>query len=227
MQVIMSTLAGLLLGACGSLLLSDYIKGDRTKAVLLWGTAILGVATLIMAGTLFAEDPPLITAVSFYEPWTETGVRDDIRVISMRDGVCFYASRVNVGRSDAFRCLSGQMILDPCFVGPAFPRREALCPVADLSEAILLRVKGDFPSERNPDSAPRSLPWRMELIGSIACTREEGALPDFAGQRLAYSCSNERRAAGTFDRRSGAWKVFVLDEDERELVLVPVTVAYF
>jgi hypothetical protein len=133
--------------------------------------------TLAMALPLSASGSTIVT----YHP-------THMRITRVLHGNCWTGS-IAAPRRDAFRCMTGNQIYDPCFEQNA---ARAACPtdvIADRGIAIL--VSG-FP--QNPVSAPASA-WALELQNHAVCGAITGA--GLAGYPFGCSgplmCSAPRR----------------------------------
>ena len=96
-------------------------------------------------------------------------------------GSCWTTSIAST-RSDAFRCMAGNEIHDPCFVAGA---KSVACPT-DVFEGkgIVMTLDKPLPPAASPQ-APR--PWAMLLAGGAKCTLGTGTV--VAG--YPYYCSGE------------------------------------
>jgi hypothetical protein len=103
------------------------------------------------------------TLVKRFNPWSEDGNPLVPRYFH-GDGECGRASSVNP-REDAWRCVSGNVVLDPCFLSPT--DEEVFCTKAPWSKlGYLLSVLID-PDTRGSSPAPG--PWALR-VGRRRCT---------------------------------------------------------
>lgn len=92
--------------------------------------------------------------------------------------------------SDAYRCLSGNAILDPCFPTPRPSRPVEVACIADpWSQAEVLRVTGALP-KRQPNGDGGVRPWALRLGNGARCVAASGMVPQVRGVDLGYHCRN-------------------------------------
>jgi hypothetical protein len=95
-------------------------------------------------------------------------------------GSCWEGS-IAANRSDAFRCMAGNAISDPCFVRDS---KSVACPDIPTSDTgIVIELTKPLPA--NPVSGAET-PWAMSLESNIRCRAGTGTvIPGFP-----YYCSN-------------------------------------
>jgi hypothetical protein len=113
--------------------------------------------------------------------------------------------------SDAWRCSSGNGILDPCYQRILGDEKQLACPVGGPwpANVVLLTLTQPLPSEPRKDvSRADTLPWALELANSQRCTLMTGAMPPVAGMRINYGCPGGFQVVGDIDRSGPVWRVF-------------------
>ena len=110
-----------------------------------------------------------------------------VRTARTNSGSCFTGS-VAAPVADAYRCFSGNAILDPCLApaGVDAPA-ELVCLASPWAKATLLRLTGPLPSADPVRQATR--PWAMQLAGGIRCVAATGTVPVVRHVALLYSCT--------------------------------------
>jgi hypothetical protein len=167
---------------------------------------IAALATLACSCTL--AEAQTATSVTVYQAFTPHGsVRLHTR---SRSGDCPSGSEATT-RRDAWRCFSGNLVLDPCF-SSTHDRGIVVCPEAPwLKDAIKIHLTK--PLERNfgNHSTPsQSLqPWALELSDGRRCLFADGATNVVEGQRLNYVCGSASQEAlwGSPNRTSTTWTI--------------------
>ena len=98
-------------------------------------------------------------------------------------GTCFAGSFADSGRSDAWRCMSGNKIYDPCFAGFEGARPVVACLSSPTTGvAVVLTPTGGVPvQEANRKNLLTSLPWSLELVNGASCGLLTGATAAFCG----------------------------------------------
>jgi hypothetical protein len=125
-------------------------------------------------------------------------------VAATRDGTCFTSS-LAVDGADAWRCTAGDEILDPCFQSP-----RGKGPLACLAEpwgpVTQLRLTRRLP-KATPVGSPGPMPWAVETMGDLRCTRLTGASDEVGGKRVNYTCSDGSVMVGEVDDSSALWTI--------------------
>jgi hypothetical protein len=122
---------------------------------------------------------PATTVITFHPPSTAT---------QQLAGTCF-ASSLAATRADAFRCMAGNLIMDPCFT-IASNASAVLCvrDPRDPSTFVQLNLTQPLPA---PEPVPaQTHPWFLELADTTACNFLTGATGAVNGQRINYGCSD-------------------------------------
>ena len=119
-------------------------------------------------------------------------------------GSCFSGS-IGLPRPDAWRCLVGNELLDPCLESPRGPSVPLVC-VADRI-AVRLRLTKPLPASMRNGRERSFFAWRLVLRGGDVCERFTGtASGAVQGQGLVYGC----RSGGTTtdpNRAGRSWTV--------------------
>lgn len=106
-------------------------------------------------------------------------------------GYCWVAS-LAVGRPDAYRCMQGNAILDPCFAVPSLAQA-VICPPPPPDPSPGTRIDLTQPPPLGASGADgRALPWAMQLEDGQVCAMVTGATGTVGGKRLAYACTDGR-----------------------------------
>jgi hypothetical protein len=116
-----------------------------------------------------------------------------VHVADVATGRCWTTSIAAPG-SGAYRCITGNSILDPCFAPPtpATPV-EVACMASPWSDAEVLRVTGALPTG-TPGTHP-ARPWAVQLANGVRCVAATGTVPAVHGVNLGYHCLDGANAA--------------------------------
>lgn len=103
-----------------------------------------------------------------------------------------WSRSISVDRTDALRCVSDNIIHDPCF---SFPnqRNVVTCPESPFGEELYFKVtydEGFDANEKEYREKPDS-PWFLILSDGSNCRFITGASTGVAGMRADYSCDSE------------------------------------
>ena len=121
------------------------------------------LATLVVFGTMAAAASGA-THVVRWSPFVGDALRPGLVATPAFGGDCFTGS---FAVHNAYRCLDGHFLRDPCFADPA--RDDAVLCVRDpFSRGVVrLRVSGNLDGS---GSAPPSLVWAVRLANGQRCT---------------------------------------------------------
>lgn len=139
------------------------------------------------AGGSGATATPSSTApvLRTFAPFTSNGTLT-VAVAARRTGSCFSTS-VAVPRADAYRCLAGNSIEDPCFASPvATSPPTVACVPAPWDEATVLTVTGTLPAASGVRLADD--PWALQLANGARCVASTGTVPSVGAMSLNYVC---------------------------------------
>jgi hypothetical protein len=152
--------------------------------------ALVAVLILALGATIpAAAQPPAATRVVTYRPAVPSGAREA--------GQCWTTS-IATNRPDAYRCLRGNEIFDPCFAArPNLVVCDAMPPLDRRGFALAL-------TRPLPKATPLPgpvAPWIVQLADGNVCTPYTGTRPLVNGHIIAYGC--EKRDARVSD--NGPW----------------------
>jgi hypothetical protein len=152
-----------------------------------------------------APAQPAGTQVITYAPWTASGgLASGISATSTQSGSCF-ASSSATNAPDAFRCLVGNLLYDPCFADASSGSGEVLCPDSENPDSvILIKLTSALPA---PNSTPASLvPWLLVLANGQHCNTNTGTVGTLGGRLAYYDCA-DGNAYGLPDQSSATWTI--------------------
>jgi hypothetical protein len=175
------------------------------------------------------EEPALTrTDLRFVVPFSPAGLSPALTVGANETGTCIAQSLAAAGRSDAWRCMAGNAIQDPCFANPFGADGEPItlaCYDSPLSTAItLLSLDGELPPRSGDQAAP--LPWTLELANGEVCGVATGATAALVDMRLNYFCTGQGAVLGEPDRSRAVWTVVFWPEGAAVTETVEVAVAW-
>jgi hypothetical protein len=160
---------------------------------------------LALAAAVLAAAAGPGTSLHTYEPFSGHALARGVRVARTTHGSCWTTSIADA-RTDAFRCMVGNDIYDPCFAPAAAASTDVVCPL-DVPGAPVLRIALTKPLPLpGPSVNPRHYPpWAVQLPGGRWCTLETGAAGIIAGLRVSYNCTGGGVLLGTIARSAGGW----------------------
>lgn len=200
------------------------------KSMLLIG--LLGAVLRMTQPCSAADVPPTSprTQIKLLTPFGPAGLSIGMAVTEKVNGSCFTGSIASPSRPDAWRCSSGNGILDPCYQRILGDEKQLACPVGGPwpANVVLLTLTQPLPSEpRKETNRENTLPWALELANGQHCTLFTGATAPVAGMRINYGCPGGFQVVGEIDRGQPVWRVFFQGEKTIALEQVDVAVAWF
>ena len=105
-----------------------------------------------------------------------------------RSGSCWSSSAV-LDREDAWRCMAGDDIYDPCFSMEG-DGQAVICDTNPLDESKGFKLNLTASLPPHGTIAPEKSAWVFELPDGTDCSFMGGATAAFDGQRVNYSCSD-------------------------------------
>lgn len=194
----------------------------RRTALPVWGCALLsaGIAALGMTVLASAGEAKVVrTQTTVFEPFTSAGmpVSPPRKTIT---GYCWSGSSAT-SRADAWRCVSGNDIIDPCFSSTQ-ARGIVLCSTSGPWDRGLLEIKltKKLPTRYGNKGRPSTagLPWALQTTNGWKCELATGATNVIVGMRLNYFCKGTNRVLwGSPARGSQPWHIYVARQNAKTL----------
>ena len=206
------------------------------RALLIVVLAFLGTSVGVDRALALQEAPALErTDLRYVVPFSPSGLSAALTATANETGTCIAESLADAGRSDAWRCMVGNAIQDPCFANPFGAEGEPVtlaCLDSPLSaEVLLLTVDAPLPPRAEGDAnagtdqaAP--LPWVLELANGEQCEVATGATTGLVDMRLNYFCTGQGTILGEPDRSRAVWTVVFWPEGAAVTDTVEVAVAW-
>lgn len=136
---------------------------ERLSMKILWPAA--AVAAILSCAAL-AHAAGIVPAKTKVVSFSAAAMKSTSTVT----GYCWTAS-IASGRSDAYRCMTGNAIHDPCF---ALDGKTVACPVDPASNAgIRVSLTKPLPQAGKQNTHN---PWMMQLAGNITCNIGTGTV---------------------------------------------------
>lgn len=172
--------------------------------------SVAGEAAPLAASPVQAEASPSAsvvhakpaTTIRRYAPFEGGRIAAGIKVVRTVSGSCSAPSSEDP-RNDAYQCLSGHNLGDPCFADKAAALNYVLCPL--LPPATVVRMNLTQPLPRN--SAPARAtgdPWAVQTAEGAWCYRYVGQRLPVLQFTVSYACIRPKTLWG-----------FLLDEPRR------------
>jgi hypothetical protein len=151
----------------------------------------------------FAGPADAATRVRTYNPWTADG-DPKVRKWFHGSGECRRSSFVN-SRPQAWRCVSGNIVLDPCFQSPT--DEEVFCVSSPWSRRGHLLSAVLDPDTRG--RSPARAPWAMQ-VGRARCVFIRRSRTSRRRRGPTYKCGSRRNRSFLFgrpNRKRRTWTV--------------------
>ena len=163
--------------------------------------ATLGAMCLLAPASAAA----LETKTQRYTPFDGDGqIRVDLDVTE-RSGECWVSSGI-LGRDDAWRCLTGNLIRDPCFESPV--ETDVVVCARSPWDTSVIRLEASL--DRDDFYSWSGGWWAFKLTNGKKCHYMTGATTAVNGHRLSYFCGKNGKGPFLFggpDRSSGLWRI--------------------
>jgi hypothetical protein len=199
---------------------------------------VLGLVILFGVGQFFAGNPivppsqnngnsqPPTQVIPYVPPAPASST-------AIAKGSCFSSSIAAPYRTDAWRCMVGNMISDPCFAIPS--SKNLACgenPAGtDTSSTFVLQLTKSLPKPEVPSGTiPSNGGWLVELGDGTLCSPFTGTRPFSAtGDVATYACNaslkGEDMIFGDLNNASSVWTAEVGALSNTTSTFPPVIVA--
>jgi hypothetical protein len=125
--------------------------------------------------------------------------------VTVQSGYCSGSSKVTL-RLDAWRCVYGTTILDPCFSSEFADN--VVCPMPWNDTGTEINLTKPLPAPTNHRAPSLQLaPWAIEITTGTACVFNAGGPTIVHGKRLNYICSAKLGLWGYPDRKTQPWTI--------------------
>jgi hypothetical protein len=191
--------------------------------------ALVALVALVLLPSVGATAGATHTRTHIYEPFTAAGAPAKHVAKTVR-GSCWEGSSAAF-RSDAWRCMSGNFIYDPCF-SSAHAAGIVLCSSAPWSASVVkMKLAKQLPrSMGNPHGAStKVLPWAVETTAGKKCAVVSGATKAIGNRRANYVCGHSKQWLwGSPMRKSEPWRIFAAPIQANKLTrTVGISTAWF
>ena len=153
------------------------------------------------------------TSTTVYSPFSYHGVvGPQVRMVA---GSCWENSAVTP-RDDAWRCLVGNDIYDPCF-SSAFAYGVVVCPTPWNDTGVEIQLAKPLPTASSHRAPSRTMrPWAIQTVAGADCVLSSVAGPrPIHGRHLNYFCGPSFKLGlwGFPDRKSQPWTIFIAPQN--------------
>jgi hypothetical protein len=152
----------------------------------LFGGFLVALALVVGVGPTLAASTQ--TKIVRFRVFTAGGQVIGVHVARTLRGSCF-AGSIGLPRPDAWRCIVGNEILDPCLESP----KSAAVPLVCVggNQGVALRLTKPLPTKLGNTKETTFFAWRLVLADSDVCQRFTGtAAGAVQGEGLVYGCTS-------------------------------------
>jgi len=175
----------------------------RRSALIVATASFLAITVPIPAAA-----SPMRTKAGVFQAFAADG-SPAIYISKTVQGYC-YTGSLTIDRSDAWRCSSGNFLLDPCFSSAEAPGL-VICPNIDPASGIEIRLTKPLPYSSANRAAPsvNDPPWAIETLSGRFYGLASGASSIVNGLRLNYFCGSGCTAGlwGYPNRKVKPWTI--------------------
>jgi hypothetical protein len=175
------------------------------------------------AGTASASQ----TATHIYQAFKSNG-QPAITVTHTFQGSCFSGSAA-INRKDAWRCISGSAIADPCFSSNK-AHGFVLCPAAPWKKSgFKLKLVSGLKGGNKHAPSTKGNPWGIQTSTGLKCSAATGATAAIGGHRANYACVKSNQWLwGSPVRSSQPWTILIAPLSAKSLKRhAKISVAWF
>jgi len=192
--------------------------------------SLLSIVWALVAQPASATSKPALagttTQTHIYQAFSSSG-RPTVRITSILRGSCWIGS-LAAGRDDAWRCMSGNYIFDPCF-SSSKAQGVVLCvesPWSTSGVEIVLTKRLPNPYAGRPSTT--GLPWAIQTSTGLRCGFVTGGTAALRGGRANYGCDSNQWLWGSPFRSSKPWTIYIAPFNAKHLSKrVKIAVAWF
>jgi hypothetical protein len=192
--------------------------------------SLLSIVWALVAQQASATSKPALarttTQTHIYQAFSGSG-RPSVRITSILRGSC-WSDSLAAGRDDAWRCMSGNYIFDPCFSSPK-AQGVVLCVVSPWNRSgveIVLTKRLPNPYAGRPSTT--GLPWAIQTFTGLKCELATGSTTAVGSRRANYGCNSNEWLWGAPLRSSEPWMIYAAAVDAKHLSKrVKIAVAWF
>lgn len=190
----------------------------------------MALRTVSAAALIFAvaATAPKTTAV-VYNPWSSTDLKHGFTVVARVKGSC-WTNALTTDRPDAWRCMVGNDIYDPCFAGSS--HSVVACAGDPFNKRVLLvTLTKPLPHGSDPTTRwlqPKGEPWGVQLTNGEKCSFATGATDVAQGMRMNYECKGNDFIVGFPNRSEPVWTAhLIVWPNKSHLKTVEIAAAVF
>lgn len=147
------------------------------------------------------------TKIQVYDPFAGGKLAPGLTLTKALRGSCVAGSSATP-RAGAWRCFSGNAVLDPCFAKAGV--KWLACPVTTPFDKRVARLNLTKPLPAALANKARpgvGHPWTIRLTNGTVCAFLTGATIAFHGERVNYGCDRRTFLAGVPDRTTPTWTI--------------------
>jgi hypothetical protein len=167
---------------------------------------------------------PTRTQVQVVEVWKGSAPAPGVTVTGTASGHCF-APSIATTRHDAYRCLTGNLIYDPCFAPQTTPPGSQVLCVEGPSVSRLLKVTLTAPLPAGGTGTPQVAPFALMLADGQFCLRNSGAERATSSLPLSYTCPGGD-LFGFPDTSAAVWTIRYQPSSGGALTAAAIATAY-
>jgi hypothetical protein len=166
------------------------------------------------------------TQTHIYEAFTASG-KAAIGVSETVHGYCYIGS-LAAARDDAWRCISGDYLYDPCFSSHK-AKGIVLCLGAPWQRSgVEIKLTKPLPKPYAGNPSTSGLPWGIETAAGLKCVMATGGTTAIRGVRANYGCTSNEWLWGSPSRKSQPWTIYIAPFDAKKLsTRAKIAVAWF
>ena len=223
--IILGFLAVYSAAAFSSLLLTGILP-ITSRSQIAQFSGLLPTATAPVTSPLASHGRVTVTKHLVFEPWGVDGLARGISIAVTVTGSC-WAQSEDSSRPDAYRCMSGDYIFDPCIANEydlSSANPEVACPYPGITNVTIIKLSA--PLLLQPAAAPANPPisWLVVLPNNNECYFADGTADFVNGMRANYYCPNGRLFGNV--RYGIVWSILYQPNGASAMTAVSIVATY-
>jgi hypothetical protein len=163
------------------------LGGRRRSSIVLLAVAFAAAAAVVAAPAVAYKHTKSATRIHRYAPFSGGEIAPGVKVARTVSGSCSTPSTED-RRNDAYRCIIGNVVHDPCFADKTGTPKYVLCPLYwPLAKVLRINLTQPLPRNSSPTRAA-GYPWAVQTATGAWCVLYTGPRYPVLQFTISYLC---------------------------------------